>query len=284
MKEKVSQAFILAFWGILLICADPAASCAERIYYKDGRLGEGAILYRSKGTIWIAQPGGAVGIPMYTISRIEDDDGTVSKFDYESVSSLIRRLIEQKLYFRAAELCDRLVQLFPEYAPGRALRAALNQKLNNNNAAAKDYDYLIKHDMADALIYNDRGAIFAEESEFSRAKECFLEAVKRTPGMSAVHQNLADTYMKLKDFNAAIAEYEKMIELEPSNSAAMYNLGVAYQYIGNAAKARSAWEKVLLIDPQDLDAQMALKNSAGRPSEQPVQEASSLTKRGAGEE
>jgi tetratricopeptide (TPR) repeat protein len=202
---------------------------------------------------------------MYTISRIEDDDGTISKFDYEAISSLIRRLIEQKLYSRAAELCDRLVQLFPEYASGRALRAALNQKLNNNNAAAKDYDYLIEHDMADAMIYNDRGAIFAAEKAFTRAKECFLEAVKRAPEMSAAHQNLADTYMQLKDFSMAIAVYEKMLELEWSNSAAMYNLGVAYQYIGEAAKARSAWEKVLSINPQDLDAQLALKNSAEQP-------------------
>jgi tetratricopeptide (TPR) repeat protein len=259
MMEIARRAVITAFLGISLICANPPASSAERIYYKDGRLADGDILYRSKGTIWIAEPGGAVGVPAYTISRIEDSNGDISIYDYESIISLIRRLIENKVYSRAVALCDRLVGLFPEYAPGRILRAGLNQKLNNIVAASKDYDYLIERNQADAAVYNDRGAISAAENNLSRAKECFLEAVNRAPEMAAANQNLAEVYMRLKDFEMAIARYEKLLELEPSNSNAMFNLGVAYQYAGESAKARSAWEKVLSIDPNYADAQAAIQ-------------------------
>ena len=258
IKYAASTLFCIA-----VILSLPALGAAETIYFKDGKFDRVNILSRRQGTLWVARHNGSVGIPTYSIRRIENDDGTLSKYDYENITALIQLLIREREYEQAIEWCDRLVESVPDYLTIRSLRAALYQKLGNLKAATDDYSFLINKESADAAIFNDQGVIFAKENDTVRAKECFLEAIRQKPLLAEPHGNLAGIYMKQKDYSRAIEEYTQVLSVEPSNVSALYYLGIAYRDIGDVAKARAAWEKVLSVSPGDVKAQRALAESQG---------------------
>ncbi len=246
-----------------IIVFTPAGACAERIYYKDGRIEHIQILHRLKGTLWYSRDNGSVGIPIISVKRIENDDGTLSKYDYENVTALIERLIAQKQYAQAVVWCDRLIEVVPDYILVRSLRAALNHKIGNFEAASADYRYLINNRAAGAEIYNDQGVIFVAANNYMQAKECFREAIRLMPRLAQAHANLANIFMRQKDYHGAIEEYTKALDIEPANARALYDLGRAYSESGDKASARTAWEKALAIDPSDAATRQALEANQG---------------------
>lgn len=262
-KEAAFKVVPALFLCLAIIVSTPAGACAERIYYKDGRIEHIQILYRLKGTLWYSRDNGSVGIPIVSVKRVENDDGTLSKYDYENITQLIERLIAQKQYAQAVMWCDRLIEAVPDYTPVRSLRAALNQKLGNFAAATADYRYLMNNRSAGAEIYNDQGVIFAAANDYIRAKECFREAIRLMPGLAQAHANLANIFMRQKEYTGAIEEYTKVLEIEPANARALYDLGRAYSDSGDKASARTAWEKALAIDPSDAATRQALEASQG---------------------
>jgi tetratricopeptide (TPR) repeat protein len=243
---------------IIALFAIPAQSSAECIYYANGKTEKVTIVSRLKGSIWVARDNGSIGIPVSSITRIENNDGTVSKYDYETIAVRIQQLVRENNYALAVEWCDLLIETCPDYADLRSLRAAINQKLGNVDLAAKDYMFLMKKQLADAVVYNDQGVIFAAKRDSARAKECFLAAIRQVPGMTQAHGNLANIYMQQKDYPRAIEEYTQVLNSEPNNTNVLFNLGRAYRDSGDVSKARDAWKKVLTICPGDTDARVAL--------------------------
>jgi len=74
--------------------------------------------------------------------------------------------------------------------------------------------------------------------------------IKSFPGrVHFAHFNLANDYMKRKEYDKAIAEYEKAIAILPAYSKAINNLGNAYLNTGDYDKALANYEKAIAIDP-----------------------------------
>jgi peptidylprolyl isomerase len=78
--------------------------------------------------------------------------------------------------------------------------------------------------------------------------------------MVEAHSNLADIYLKTRDYPNAIAEYGKVLELDPADARALYNMGIAYLGHGNTVKAKEALHKVLALRPDDANARSALES------------------------
>lgn len=173
----------------VLFFAGRGTAFSEKIYLKDGRMISGKIAGRYKGTVWVLKPEGSVGIQAYSIFRIENEDGSISKYDYFSVIDLISRQIQSGQEIRAIESCGFFIEAFPDYAPMRLLRAGLNQKNGYKRAAAQDYDYLISRGVVSAMIYNNRGVIYAQDKDLARAGLFFLDALKIQPDMAEASRN-----------------------------------------------------------------------------------------------
>jgi Flp pilus assembly protein TadD len=196
---------------------------------------------------------------MQDISRIENDDGTISKYGYNFVSGAIPDLIAQHNYTEAARLCGLLLNASPDNVRIRYLRGLLNQKTGELEQAAQDYDFLIKRGVADAEILNNAGTIYANNKDFEKAEGFFIAAIKKNPGMIEAHNNLADLFLQTEDYSRAIEEYNKVTQKEPENTRALYNLGIAYMKSGKHLIAKEQWEKVLAIKPEDGEAKKALE-------------------------
>jgi len=249
----------------LLICSFlifPSQSFGEKIYLKDGKVLDEKITYRNRGVVWIKKSSGSVGINIKEISRIENDDGAVSKYDYRAISKKIQACIKEEKYQEAAGLCSLLLDSI-EDVKIRYLRGMLSQKLGDLNTAKEDYAILVKNKAADAAILNNLGAFYARDKKYREATDLFLKAAAENTDMVEIHDNLAVVSLQEKDYESAMAEYEKVIEREPENVNALYNLGMIYMSKGDSGKARELWEKIMTLKPEDSDAKKALE-SLGR--------------------
>ena len=74
--------------------------------------------------------------------------------------------------------------------------------------------------------------------------------IKSFPGrVHFAHFNLANDYMRKKEYDKAIAEYETAIAILPAYSKAINNLGNVYLNRGDYDKALEKYEKAIAIDP-----------------------------------
>lgn len=255
----MQKIFVLITAFLIFLLALPSLSNAEKIYYKNGKIIKGIITSRSKGTIWLRRDEGvSTGVTTKDISKIENEDGSISKYDYARLEKMIRECIAKEQYADAARLCDIFLEGLPGYIRMRYLRGGLNQKLGNLKEAAEDYDFLINHMVADAKVYNNRGIISAKSQEFDEAMDFFSKAISKDPSMAAAHSNLANLLLQKKEYDKAIEEYKKLISMEPNNIEALYNLGVVYADAGDYKMAEKQWKKILSIEPDNKDAKKAL--------------------------
>ncbi|MDD5194168.1 MAG: tetratricopeptide repeat protein [Candidatus Omnitrophica bacterium] len=232
---------------------------SENIYYKDGRAINVRIIYRDKDTLWIKQSVGSTGIDINTISRIENNDGSISKYDVAFLTKQIQEFIKQKKYAEAEKLCGTLLETSPNNVEIRYLRGMLSQKAGDTEMAIEDYEYLINHDDADERIFNNLGAIYAGQKRYKTAEELFYKALGYNQNRAEIRNNLSELFMEAKEYAKAIEEYNKLITLEPDNESALYNLGIAYKNTGDFTKAKELWERVLALKPEDADAKNALE-------------------------
>jgi tetratricopeptide (TPR) repeat protein len=243
----------------VFIFSIPFSARAEKVFCKNGRTITGAILYRSNKSVWFKTNAGSAGVKIADIERIINDDGTVSKYDYVTLSREIQESIKKQDFNSALDHCSSLMQSFPGDNQLRYLRGSLSQKLGRFELAKEDYKYLIDNKAADAKVLNNLGAIYAKDGKGGQARELFLEALKTDPKLWEARENLAGLFMNSKDYSLAIAEYRKLLQADPANVKALYNLGDAYFNINDYSGAKEQWEKVLGFAPDDKYAKNALE-------------------------
>lgn len=84
----------------------------------------------------------------------------------------------------------------------------------------------------------------------------FQEALRQKAlvwDIDSLEDCLANAYLELACFDAAISEYERILKFNPRHPLAHYHLGQAYERKGDTARARAAYEQFLQIW-QDADA------------------------------
>jgi tetratricopeptide (TPR) repeat protein len=260
-KSQGMKKLYIVFAGILFFCFSEASFCyADKIYCKDGKVVYGTILCCTKGSIWVKHPSGSIGVNMDNIEKIENDDGTVSKFDYRFFYEMTQNYISEKKYSDAINMCSMLLKSFPDNPQIYYLRAVVNHKIGNTDQAIQDYNFLIENNFADANVFNNLGVIYAESREYKKAGDLFLKAIKLDKKNAEMHNNLAEALMQIKDYKTAIKEYDKVIDLDVGNIRAIYNSGIAYMKNMDYDKARERWKKVIAVNPDDVEAKSAIEH------------------------
>ena len=89
---------------------------------------------------------------------------------------------------------------------------------------------------------------------FDLAKNAFLEALKIDPEYKEARVNLGITYLNLKSYEKAIAEYNQIITSDPTDIDAQLNLSFIYLQAGFSKKGVKELEKILQKDPNNIKA------------------------------
>jgi|GEM_PF-3313573 len=111
------------------------------------------------------------------------------------------------------------------------------------------------------LTYKKVGDMFKEKNDIENAKKAYSLAIihyqkvaELTPNDPAVHNNLANVFYSLQNYDGAIQGYNKAILLKPYDPDYHYNLANAYSKKGLIKQAIEHYEEAIRIDPNYFDA------------------------------
>ncbi len=104
-----------------------------------------------------------------------------------------------------------------------------------NKTAAQLYD--------DAVEYNKKG-------DYKNAAAFLNEAMKKdnNDGNVDVLRELAVSYYNIKNYDEAIAIYNKIIKISPNDAAAYNELGNVYRDKGDTGQAEDSYKKAIEVD------------------------------------
>jgi len=93
-----------------------------------------------------------------------------------------------------------------------------------------------------------------EESDPQKAKQLLLKSIETAPGNSTAHYLLGRIYTKDKDYQKAMAAYEKAVELNTDIAGVYFNLGYIYYALKkDYLRAQKMYERTVELSPPFLD-------------------------------
>jgi tetratricopeptide (TPR) repeat protein len=129
------------------------------------------------------------------------------------------------------------------------------------------------HGPASAAALVNRGLTLAEQGNLDEAIDCWREALRVRPDLSAVHNNLGVALTQQGDLDEARKSLDEALRLQPDYAEAAYNLGVLFMKQGRHPEAIARFEETLRLQPDHAQAYNGLGLDlyhSGRPGEAAV--------------
>ena len=96
---------------------------------------------------------------------------------------------------------------------------------------------------------------YSKAKEYDQAIATYQKVLALTPDDAALHNNLGSVYANQGKYPEAQAEFEKAAQLDPTNAGRYYfNIGAIMYNAGKSDMALAAFKKVISVDPQNADA------------------------------
>ena len=112
------------------------------------------------------------------------------------------------------------------------------------------YGKAIERDGEDASAYKDRGNVRLEIHDFDGAIEDYSNAIRVDPDFAAVYNDLC--YLRAthdRELNEAVSNCTKSLDLIPNDPDTLDSLGLAYLKLKQFDKAIAAYDTALLVRP-----------------------------------
>ncbi len=115
-----------------------------------------------------------------------------------------------------------------------------------------------------AITYNRRGLTHAAKKDFDRAIADFNKSVEIQPNYAKAYNNLGLAYAYKRQYGPAIANFTKAIKLNPNYADAYGNRGLTYEKKGRM-DAIADYRKAVRLRPNDRAGMSGLKRLRARP-------------------
>ena len=133
-------------------------------------------------------------------------------------------------------------------------KGEINQALDAVQDLLKDYPN-------EPVLFNIKGACYADLGQLDVAVTNYKEAITIKPDYAKAHFNLAGSLHDLGQLETAVQSYQKAIEIDASYAEAYNNLGNVYQELKQVDSAVQNYKKALEIKPDYVAAQYSLGNT-----------------------
>ena len=133
-------------------------------------------------------------------------------------------------------------------------KGEINQALDAVQDLIKDYPN-------EPVLFNIRGACYADLGQLDVAVTNYKEAITIKPDYAKAHFNLAGSLHDLGQLKAAVESYKETLEIEPGYAEAHNNLGNVFQELEQANSAVQSYKRALEIKPDYVAAQYSLGNA-----------------------
>ncbi len=106
----------------------------------------------------------------------------------------------------------------------------------------------------------NRGVILNRAGELNAAIDDFNTALDLDDSLGEAFLNRGNSYYLMRQYDEALADYERSLELEVSKPwAAWYNIGLVHDAQKEPVKAREAYKEALRINPSFSEAKRKLE-------------------------
>lgn len=96
---------------------------------------------------------------------------------------------------------------------------------------------------------------YSKAKEYDQAIATYQKVIALTPTDAAIHNNLGSVYANQGKYSEAQAQFEKAAQLDPTNAGRYYfNIGAIMYNAGKSDQALAAFKKVISLDPQNAEA------------------------------
>ena len=133
-------------------------------------------------------------------------------------------------------------------------KGEINQALDAVQGLLKDYPN-------EPVLFNIKGACYADLGQLDVAVTNYKEAITIKPDYAKAHFNLAGSLHDLGQLETAVQSYQKAIEIDASYAEAYNNLGNVYQELKQVDSAVQNYKRALEIKPDYVAAQYSLGNA-----------------------
>jgi tetratricopeptide (TPR) repeat protein len=164
----------------------------------------------------------------------------------------------------AEEALRTAIELQPTGVENRGAMAEVLLEQKKFEEAEEHADEAVRLDPKNPKCYLLVADVAAKQGNLPKVLENLRLAARFAKDDPAVHQQLAELLLRLRQDKEAYGASLNWVKLAPHSARANAAVGTAAFNLGRYRQARSSFERALEIDPKDLKARLGLAYSAGR--------------------
>lgn len=191
-------------------------------------------------------------------SLIDLKRGKITK-DYCQVFFKGMNYLQTNEYKLALEALHEAIKLDPDYAKAYCAIGIVYYLSGDIPTARTWFNAAIRKNRKFSLAYYNLGVTFINTHDWQSAIATFKKTIRISPKDARAYSNLGFAYASSQNTHQAVEAYKKSIETKPLFfSTPYYQLASTYRKIGNINAAIKYFKLALLIDPTDPDIYNAL--------------------------
>ncbi|QQQ01642.1 tetratricopeptide repeat protein [Lysobacter enzymogenes] len=129
-----------------------------------------------------------------------------------------RALVGQGRTDEALQLYDRVLEAFPDHAPGYADRGTTHAMLGAHERALSDLERAMAMGLRDGWLLTTYASVLLALRRFDESLRCFDLAIELEPGHPFAYNNRATLHIERGDHAAAIADLERCLDFGPDEA------------------------------------------------------------------
>lgn len=165
----------------------------------------------------------------------------------------IREHIDEGLYKKALQLCEKALKENPEFAHFWNSMGVIYANLGKDEKAVGYYKKAVELDPHLIRSWINLGNRYKELGERNEAEKCYKHAANANfslfDAIDSYSKGIA--YMELNHYQQAIDSFESALKQKPNNVMGWKNKAVCYEYLERFQDAVHCYKKVLELDPQN---------------------------------
>jgi tetratricopeptide (TPR) repeat protein len=176
-----------------------------------------------------------------------------------TAESYFERGYNRKDYAGKIEAYTQAIRLNPAFARAYNNRGVIYATNSELLKAVQDYDRAIELEPAYAQAYFNRAFTKTDLNDYPAAVEDYSTAIALNPGYAEAYINRGELYFLLGNYGHAVDDFKEANALLPGDAMTIGGLAVAYHADNQTAKAFRVWNQLLAINPDCVDAEQAGK-------------------------
>ena len=163
-------------------------------------------------------------------------------------------LHQQGKLLEAGAAYESVLKQNPSHFDALHLLGIIASQSNNHQLAGDLIAQAIALYPNNAAFYANRGIALQALKQFDAAVASYDKAISLKPDHAQAYFNRGDALQVLKKFDAAVASYDKVIDLNPDSVEAYANRGNALQELKQFDAAVGSYDKAIALKPDSAEA------------------------------